>query len=399
MNTDALPSKLNSILARVVVALGVCVLLTAAVVGYLWLRPPSEARSALQIAYAAVATEGSLDLFLADPAGRSVKPLTQTPEHEAFATWSPDGKMLAFVRLGANASAGGRGSAGGVYLLTLEGDKPVERRLGEFSGFGWIEPAWSPDGRRVAWLRTVFPGPEGGPITGELVIVNVATLAAETHPLTPTVSATGVSWSPDGQSLALIAYTGVVAVPPGRAPMLPESSPIPIGAWVYSLTDRTLSLVAQDATQVRWSPTGEWLAYTNTDKGTGIRLVRPDGTGGYAPLERGYVMDLAWSPDGARLAATVWDDGQGAYVLNIYTVEDGSAATFAIAADRQSSPQYLAWSPDGVYLSYSLFWQGQGSLPDGNLWILDTKTGALFAFPDNPGLEGLAVWRPGVNSR
>ncbi len=394
MNTDALPSKLNTILARVVVALGVCVLLTAAAVAYLWLRPPSEAQGGRQIAYAAVGTEGSLDLYLADPAGRTIKPLTQTPEHEVYPAWSPDGKMLAFLRVAATTRGGGD-SASGVYLMTLDGAKPVERRLGDLSDFGWVEPAWSPDGRRVAWLRMVAPGREGGPITGELVIVNAATLATETQPLTPTVSATAVSWAPDGQSLALIAYTGVINVPPGRAPTLPESSPIPVAAWVYRLTDRTLSLAARDATQVRWSPTGEWLAYTNVEKGNGVRLVRPDGTGDHALLERGYVMDLAWSPDGARLAATAWDDGQGAYVLYIYTLEDGMAATFPIAGDRQSSPQDLAWSPDGVYLSYSLFWEGQGSLPDGNLWILDTKTGALFAFPDNPGLEALAVWRPG----
>ncbi len=386
--------KLNAVLSRIVIALAVCVVLTAAVVAYLWLRPPSEPRGALQIAYLAIGTEGQLDLFLADPAGRNVRPLTQTPENETFATWSPDGKMLAFVRLATRASAGaGRGSAGSVYALTLEGDKPVERRLGEATGFGWAEPAWSPDGRRVAWLRTVFPGQEGGPITGELVLVNVATLAAETHPLTPTVSATGISWSPDGGSLAFVAAQGVVSVPQGRALTLPES--IPSAAWVYDVNERTLALVAQDATLVRWSPTGEWLAYADVEKGTGLRLVRPDGTGGYALLERGYVSDIAWSPDGARLAATGWDDAQGAFVLYIYMLEDGSAATFPIAADRQSWPQSLAWSPDGVYLSYSLLWVGQGSRFDGNLWILDTKTGALFAFPDNPGLEGLAVWRPG----
>lgn len=393
MNDVLESDKLNTLLARVVVALAVCVALTAAVVAYLWLRPPSQARGAYQIAYAAVGTDGQLDLFLADPAGRNVRPLTQTPENETFATWSPDGKMLAFVRLATRApTGGGRGSASGVYLLTLENDKPVERRLAEEAGFGWAEPAWSPDGRRVAWLRTVFPGAEGGPITGELVIVNVATLAAETHPLTPTVSATGVSWSPDGRSLVFTAAGGVVSVPQGRAPTVPEG--IPKAAWVYDVNERTLALVAQDATLVRWSPTGEWLAYTDVEKSTGLRLVRPDGTGGYALLERGYVSDIAWSPDGARLAATGWDDAQGAFMLSIYTVEDGSAATFPIAADRQSWPQFLAWSPDGAYLSYSLFWVGQGSFFDGSLWILDTKTGALFAFPDNPGLEGLAVWRP-----
>ncbi len=393
MSSDVTPEKLNTLLARIVVALGVCVILTAAGVAYLWLRPPSGGQATRQIAYVAVGTEGQLDLFLSDAAGQRIKPLTQTPENEAFATWSPDGKMLAFVRLATQVSTrGGRASVGGVYLMTLEGDKPVERQLGEASGFGWAEPAWSPDGRRVAWLRTVFPGREGGPITGELIIANVATLATETHPLTLTVSAVAISWSPDGTSLAFVAPNAVAYAPAGRAPTLPEQ--VPTAAWLYNVSERALSLLIPEATTVRWSPTGEWLAYTDVEKGNGVRLVRPDGTGGYALLDRGYVMDLAWSPDGARLASIVWSESEGAHTLYIHTLEDGAATAFPIGGSPESSPQFLAWSPDGHYLSYTLVWQGQGYLPDGNLWILDTKTGALFAFPDNPGMEGLAVWRP-----
>jgi len=54
MSNERPPDKLNTLLARIVVALGACVLLSAAAVAYLWLRPASEAQGVRQIAYAAI---------------------------------------------------------------------------------------------------------------------------------------------------------------------------------------------------------------------------------------------------------------------------------------------------------------------------------------------------------
>lgn len=395
MSNDFAPDKLNTLLARIVIALAVCVVLTAAAVAYLWLRPVDGARRAQEIAYVAVGTDGNLDLFLADAAGRRITQLTKTTDDELYPAWSPDGAALAYVRVPLRAIYGGAdpGAVAGMYVMTFEDGKPTERALLPAGAAGIGVPAWSPDGRRVAFLSPVVPEPEGGAMSATLNSVSVSTRAVQSISLTVTVRAmdSAPSWSPDGGSVAFVAPRGVITVAAGRAPEIPES--VPSAAWVYSLSDRTLTLAAQDATTVLWSPAGDWLAYSDVKGGNGVRLARPDGTGERALLERGYVSGMAWSPDGSRLAACGWVEEEQSYQLGIFDVEEGAATAFPIG-DRTQSPQFLAWSPDGAYISYSLFFTGQGFLPDGSLWIVDAQSGEAFPFPDNLGMEGLAVWRP-----
>jgi len=394
VENQATPNQPNLILARIVVALAVCVLLSAVVVAYLWLRPAGGAQSSLQIVYVAVGTDGNLDLFQADAAGRRITQLTKSHDDELFPAWSPDGKSLAYVRLPLRFYRGTASTPdAGVFLLTFEGGKSSEQPLLPASAWGSGQPSWSPDGRRIAFVNPVMPGREGGAITGTLSLVTVSTRAVETFPITISVGLvdTSVSWSPDGSAVAFIAPRGVITSAPGRTDV-PEN--LPSAAWIYNLSDRALSMVAEEASLVQWSPAGDWLAYANTENANGIHLVHPDGTGDRALLDRGYATDLAWSPDGSRLAACGWMEGEDQVGVAFFSLADGNVAAYPLGAENQI-PQFLAWSPDGAYVAVSLFTESGGMVPDGSLWIVDAATGAAFAFPDNPGMEALAVWKPG----
>jgi Tol biopolymer transport system component len=62
---------------------------------------------------------------------------TNTPSHEDFPAWSPDGSQIVFSRVEGN---------DGTYVMDTDGSD--EQQL---LSFGVFEPAWSPDGTRIAF--------------------------------------------------------------------------------------------------------------------------------------------------------------------------------------------------------------------------------------------------------
>jgi eukaryotic-like serine/threonine-protein kinase len=93
---------------------------------------------------------------------------------------------------------------------------------------------------------------------------------------------------------------------------------------------------------VAWSPDGQWLAFTYIDSAVvwdldrGQEVMRLDGEG------ESYVNDLAWSPEGDRLAVVGWSE-----LLRVWSVEDGEL----ILEIEAPGSRHVSWSPDGHYLA------------------------------------------------
>jgi Tol biopolymer transport system component len=115
---------------------------------------------------------------------------------EFFPAYSPDGKRIAFVRLtddGANGVLGIRDLASGkVTLLESTRHGPPKNELGG--------PSWSPDGRQLVYFD-IAKGAEGTPPSScELIIVNAD--GTGRHALkTPDLAAGDPDWSPDGSTI------------------------------------------------------------------------------------------------------------------------------------------------------------------------------------------------------
>jgi serine/threonine protein kinase/sugar lactone lactonase YvrE len=134
------------------------------------------------------------------PLGPGAKPirLTQHPVPDVLPAWSPDGRQIAFGR----AFGGGRGA---IYMVPSLGGE--ERKLIDFSGaiFAgiYIVPSWcwSPDGD---WLALAEKSPEDAP--ARIVRLTLATL--EKKPLTSPPDGSGgdlsPALSPDGTLLAFV---------------------------------------------------------------------------------------------------------------------------------------------------------------------------------------------------
>src|SRR4026209_2383709 len=79
--------------------------------------------------------------------GSTPRQLTFSKDGASQPAWSPDGKQLAFVR-----AVDGRPQ---IFILSFAGGEPMQ--LTKFK-YGASAPRWSPDGKKIAFAATVRPG-------------------------------------------------------------------------------------------------------------------------------------------------------------------------------------------------------------------------------------------------
>ena len=94
-----------------------------------------------RILFVTLTTQWS-DIFVMNNNGENIINLTQTPEMEMSASWSPDGKQIVFDReVGEDDSA--------IFIMEADGQNP--QRLTFEPGIN-LAPSWSPEGNRIAFL-------------------------------------------------------------------------------------------------------------------------------------------------------------------------------------------------------------------------------------------------------
>jgi TolB protein len=286
---------------------------------------------------------GSIQLMRPD--GSGVAALT-TPTGEAEDSqpaWSPDGSRLAFVR---SVERGDLASRSQLILLDASGERPFT----ELSKNVAYAPAWSPDGRRIAFAR--WRGEEDR-YSSEIVLASLdggQERVLRRIRLDRRLSAVGEpAWSPDG---ARIAYTRTA---------LDRSYHFRSSLYVIGAGGGAPELLASDAGGAAWSPDGSRIAFSSTRDRNGdwcgsdecvytgeLYVMDSDGSN---PLRlthsRGDDRSPSWSPDGRRIVFASnrnnRDDPPGED-MEIYTIgADGSCLTWLTNGAPQSA--YPAWRP------------------------------------------------------
>ena len=237
-------------------------------------------------------------------------------------TWSPDGSRIAFAvprfrqlnTPGAGIFIANRDGSGAVALIRPAGVADD------------IQPAWAPDGSRIAFVRW---GGNGNDLDPSMVLHVVRSDGSGL--ITLSGSGERPAWSPDGRQIAFTKRDGI---------------------YVINLDGTGLRRLTTDGDEAAWSPNGTTILFASQRGGNlDIYAMNPDGSN-VRRLTTNGADDRSpqWSPDGGRIVftreASGWDD---LYVMNA----DGSDV-IQLTSTPAIEEVWPAYSPGPIAQSSSL---------------------------------------------
>lgn len=142
-----------------------------------------------------------MDLAASD--GHILRTLYTDPYHYlSFASWSPDAKQIAFIKIPDTQTPF---TVGELWMMDADGSHA--RKLAEADAGHGYAANWSPDGRRIAFVVRTNPEEERANQSSEALVSNIYMVDVESGALTQVTQleqgrAETPSWSPDGNTLA-----------------------------------------------------------------------------------------------------------------------------------------------------------------------------------------------------
>jgi Tol biopolymer transport system component len=105
-------------------------------------------------------------------------------------------------------------------------------------------------------------------------------------------------------------------------------------------------------------------------------------------------IEVAWSPDGATVAATNAGHYRQGYGTIMQVAAVGTAEVTTIAEGR-GWVLWPDWSSDGRRLMFTWGHLGGGAgFPDAALWVYDITSGEMNQLTSDEDFSGMGVWSP-----
>ena len=95
--------------------------------------------------------DGNADIYVMDADGKNLVNLTNNPTQDGSPAWSPDGRQVAFSAVHFDAWHVPNSD---IYVMNSDGKTPVNLTNSPALDFS---PAWSPDGRKIAFMSMSNP--------------------------------------------------------------------------------------------------------------------------------------------------------------------------------------------------------------------------------------------------
>ena len=240
---------------------------------------------------------GTSEIYLMDSDGSNQQRVTSNGYAETRPALSPDRTRIAYA-----SNQDGRFE---VHVANLDGTSPLRVTAVQNNCSGSYDPAWSPDGTRLAF--SAQPTYNTG---SEIYVVNADGTGQQRLTVNGSTNASP-SWSPDG---ARIAFTSYKDGTPDLYYMNAD------GSNQIRVTANNVVYEYEPA----WSPDGARLAYVGwKDNFYQIYVVSPDGTNQVQLTSGSNNSDYpSWSQDGSRILFSTNRDGN----YELYSMNpDGSS--------------------------------------------------------------------------